>query len=134
MKSKLTFKKIMRIGALAAIASTVINSILFYLFHAAGIITDNIEIQPGQPMTIVPIILSSVVASLFGACVYYPFERFSKNGLKIFSIVAIIMLLLSMGNPFVGIPKVTTGYALALDLMHFPVAFFLLFFLKQAKK
>jgi hypothetical protein len=39
-----------------------------------------------------------------------------------------------MINPFVLIPNVTTAYAIALDVMHLPVALFLLYFINRAAK
>ncbi|MFN5148618.1 MAG: DUF6069 family protein, partial [Flavobacteriia bacterium] len=53
---------------------------------------------------------------------------------KIFSIISIVLLILSFANPFMGIPNVTIGYGIVLNVMHVVVAFSLLFFLKRAKK
>jgi drug/metabolite transporter (DMT)-like permease len=133
MNTKLTFKQIITAGALAAGAAVLINSILFFLFHSIGFITDDIMIQPNQPLTIVPIIISSLLPSLIGACIFFLFEKYSNKGLKIFNIVAIVLLILSFGNPFFGIPNVTVPYGIALNVMHVVVAFSLLYFLKRAK-
>jgi hypothetical protein len=134
MNTKLSFKQIITAGAIAAGVSVAINAILFVVYHAAGIISDDIFIRPNQPMTVLPVILSSLVPSLLGACVFYLFERFSNNGFKIFSIVAVILLVLSFGNPFFGIPNVPVVYGIALITMHIVVTSSLLFFIKRAKK
>jgi len=134
MNTKLSFKQIITAGAIGAGVSVAINAILFFIYHATGIISDNIFVQPNQPMTVVPVILSSLIPSLLGACVFYLFERFSTNGFKVFSIVAVILLVLSFGNPFFGIPNVTVVYGIALDTMHIVVASSLLYFIKRAKK
>ncbi|MEI6898871.1 MAG: DUF6069 family protein, partial [Bacteroidota bacterium] len=120
-------------GVKAAGASVVINTILFFVYHAAGIINDKILVQPNQPMTVVPVILSSLIPSLLGACVFFLFEKFSNNGFKIFSIVAVILLVLSFGNPFFGIPDVPVTYGIALDSMHIVVVSSLLYFIRRAK-
>lgn len=134
MNSKLNFKQVITAGAVAAGVSVVINAILFFIFKAAGIITDDIFIQPNQPLTVVPIIISSILPSLVGACVFFLFEKYSKNGFKIFSIVALVLMVLSFVNPFMGIPGITIPYGIVLDLMHVVVALSLLYFIKRAKK
>lgn len=86
-------------------------------------------IQPGQPLTVVPVLISSLVPSLIGACIYVLFEKFSKNGWRNFRILALILFVLTLANPFMGIPGVTMGYATVLDLMHVVVAGSLMYFL-----
>lgn len=134
MNTKLNFKQIITVGAIAAGTSVVINAILFFIFHATGIITDSIFIQPNQPLTIVPVIISSVLPSLIGASIFFLFEKYSNNGFKIFSTVSLILLILSFANPFFGISGVTLAYAIVLDVMHIVVALSLLYFIKRAKK
>ncbi len=71
--------------------------------------------------------------SLIGASIFFLFEKYSNNGFKIFSIVSILLMVLSFVNPFMGIPGVTIAYGVALDLMHVVVALSLLYFIKKAK-
>jgi hypothetical protein len=134
MNTKLSFKQIIIAGAIAAGVAVVINAILFFIFHAAGVLTDDIMVQPNQPLNVVAIIMSSIIPTLIGACIFFLFEKFGKNGFKTFSIVAIILLVLSFGNPFFGIPNVTIAYGVVLDIMHIVVALSLLYFIKRAKK
>ncbi|OYU94585.1 MAG: hypothetical protein CFE21_15010 [Bacteroidetes bacterium B1(2017)] len=134
MNTKLTFKQIITAAAVASGVALVVNAILFYIFHAAGVITDDIMIQPGQAMTIVPILISSVMPTMVGACVFFLFEKFGKSGFKTFSIVSLILLVVSFINPFVGIPNVTVAYAVVLNIMHVVVAGSLLYFIKRAKQ
>ena len=134
MNTKLSFKQIITSGAIAAVCSMIINALLFFTFHGTGVLSDSILIQPGQPLTVVPIIMASIVPSLIGASIFFLFEKYSANGFKIFSIISIVLLLLSFANPFMGIPNVTIGYGIVLNVMHVVVALSLLFFLKRAKK
>jgi hypothetical protein len=134
MNTKLNFKQIITAGVMAAGASLVINAILFFIFKAAGVITDDIFVQPNQPLTIVPVIISSILPSLVGACIFFLFEKYSKNGFKVFSIVALVLMVLSFVNPFMGIPGITVAYGIVLDVMHVVVALALLYFIKRAKK
>lgn len=134
MNTKLNFKQTITAGAMAAGVSVVINAILFFIFHAAGIISDAVFIQPNQPLTIVPVIISSILPTLVGACVFFLFEKFSSNGFKIFTIVAVILLLLSLLSPFMSVQDMPMAYGVVLDVMHVVVALSLLYFIKRAKK
>lgn len=134
MNTKLNFKQIITAGAIAAGVSVAINAILFFVFHAAGIISDDIFVQPNQPLTLAPVIMASLMPTLIGACLFFLFEKFTNNGFKIFNIVVIILVLLSLSGPFAGIQGITIAYALLLCVMHFVVAFSLLYFIKRAKK
>ena len=133
MNNKLSFKKIIVAGLIAASVSAVINTVLFFIFQAAGVFTNDIMIQPNQPLSVVPVLISSIVPTLIAACIFFLFEKYGKNGYKTFSIVSIILLVLSFANPFFGIPNVTVPYAIVLNLMHIVVAFSLLYFIKRAK-
>lgn len=131
MTEKLKFNAIFMMGLKAGAVSIILNAILFYTFHAAGVLSDDIMIQPGQPLTIVQILISSLIPSLIGACVYFLFEKFSKNGWRNFRILALVLFVVTLANPFMGIPGVTTGYAVVLDLMHVVVAGALVYFLSK---
>lgn len=133
MNPKLSFKQSIRAGLKAAGTSVIVNVILFYIFHAAGVITDSFFIKPNEILTVVPVIISSILPSLLGAAVFFLFEKFTSNGFKLFSIVAIILMLLSLSSPFLAVQNMPIDYAIALDLMHVVVVFSLLFFIKRAK-
>ena len=134
MTEKLKFNSIFITGLKAGVASIVLNSILFYVFHAAGVLTDDIKIHDDQALTIAPVIMSSLVPSLVGACVFFLFEKFSKNGWRNFRILALVLFVLTLANPFMGIPGVTVGYAVVLDMMHVVVAGSLMYFLSVLNK
>ena len=134
MTNKLNFKQIMIAGLTAALFSVIINSILFFIFKVIGWITDDIFVQPNQPLTVVPVIISSILPTLIASVVFFLMEKYTQNGFKIFSVVSIILMLLSLAMPFTGIPNVTTKYALALEPMHFVVPLVLLYFINKAQK
>ena len=134
MKQKVNFKQSLSAGAMAAGVAVVVNAILFFVFHGAGILTDDIFVQPNQPLTIVPIIISSIVPTLIAAILFFLLEKYTSNGFKIFSIVATILFIIFLVNPFTGIKGVTISYALALELMHLVVFLPLMFFIRKAVK
>ncbi len=134
MTNKLNFKQVMMAGLTAAAVSTIINAILFLISKKMGWITDDIFVQPNQPLTIAPVIMASIVPTLVASTVFFLIEKYTQNGFRIFSILSIILMLLSLGGPFKGIPNVTTTYALALSTMHCVVPLVLLYFINRSKK
>lgn len=134
MTNKLNIKQIMTAAAMAAAVSAIINAILFFLFHGIGWLTDDIFIQPNQALTVMPVIFASIIPTFVAALVFFLFEKFSKNGFQIFSILSIVLMLLSFFSPFKSIPNVTMQFASALCLMHIVVPMVLLYFLNRSKK
>lgn len=133
MNTKLTFNQSFQAGLTAAGVSVLINIFLFFIFQAAGVITDSVMVQPNQPLTLLPVIISSIIPTLIGACVFFLIEKYTNNGFKIFSVVALVLVLLSLASPFMAVPGIPIAYGAVLDVMHLVVAFSLLFFIKRAK-
>lgn len=132
MKTKLTFKQSITAGIMAGMTAAILNGILFFALHAAGLFTDDVFIQPGQPLTVVPVIMASIIPLLVGATLFYLLERYTNKGWMIFSIIAILFTLFSMSGPFTGIPGVTIPYALALCVMHLVAFASIMYFIKRA--
>jgi hypothetical protein len=107
MERKLNFKKTIIAGLVAGVVSSIINAVLFLIFHSAGVIRDDIFIKPGEAMTIAPVIMASLMPSLVGSIVFFLFEKYTRNGFKIFAVIAVILALLSLASPFMAIPGVT---------------------------
>ncbi len=133
MNNKLNLKQSLTAGLLAAVASSTINVVLFFLFKALGVITEDIFVEPGKPLTVLPVIISSIIPTMLAVLVFFLFEKFTNNGFRIFSIVTVILTLLSLAGPSF-IPGVTIGYQIALDIMHIVVPSLLLFFISRARK
>jgi hypothetical protein len=132
MKTKINFKQSITAGLFAGITAAIINVLLFLLFRAAGVLTDTIEIQPGQPLSAAPVLISSIMPSIIGSIVFFIIEKFSNNGHKIFSILTLVLVLLSFMNPFLMIPNVPVLYGIILNVMHVVVGVSLLYFIKKA--
>ncbi|MFT5194028.1 MAG: hypothetical protein ACI9EW_001263 [Cellvibrionaceae bacterium] len=71
---------------------------------------------PIAPITLIPILIASIVAAIFAAVFLWLLRRFTGNGTRIFQIVGVIFLLLSLAGPLTSAE--TTGIALSLSLMH----------------
>jgi len=131
MNNKLSFGQSMKAGLLTAVAAIITNVIIFFIFKSAGIFTDTILIDGKVQLTVLPIVISSTVPTLIAALVFFLFEKFSSKGYRNFSILSVVLVILSLFSPF-SIPNVTTGFALGLDVMHLTIVFYLLYFLKKA--
>ncbi len=132
MQVKLNFKQSLMAGLMAAVSAAVINTVLFFIFHAQGIITDNIFVQPGQTLGVVHVLFSSILPTMVASMVFFLFEKYTKNGLRNFIMLSIVLMFLSFANPYF-IVGVTTGYALALNLMHIVVVAALFFWINRRK-
>lgn len=133
MKTKLNLKQSISTALIAALLAASTNSILFFIFHKAAIITDDIFVGPNMPMSVLPIIIASVIPTIIAGFVFFLLEKYTNNGFKIFTILSIIILIFSFSNPFMMIPGVTLSYGLALCVMHIVVIAFLLYFLNRSK-
>jgi Family of unknown function (DUF6069) len=132
MTNKLSFKQSFMAGLWAAITASVINAVLFFIYHAAGVITDTIFVQPGKPLSVITVIIMSIIPTLIAGMVFFLFEKYTTKGFKIFTIVSIVLLIISFLNPFLVIPGVPVAYALALCTMHIVVVVLLLYFIKKS--
>jgi hypothetical protein len=81
----------------------------------------------------VPVIISSVVPSLLAGIVFYLLCRYTSKGYRIFSIIALLLLVLSFANPFMSIPGIPLAMGLALNAMHVVVVASLLYFFRRIK-
>lgn len=126
--TKTSFGNIMKFTGFAIASSIIINVILFYVGKAAGAFPETVLI-PNQnaPLTIIPVILSSILPSIIAGLVMGLINKFSSKPKKIFNIVATILLILSFGNPFM-IPEVPMAMVVVLNLMHVVVAGNLMYF------
>ncbi|HLL42749.1 MAG TPA: DUF6069 family protein [Segetibacter sp.] len=130
---KPSFKSIITAAAVAGVISAVVNSILYFIFHATGVIPDDVYVQENQPLTLLPVVISSFVPSLLAGVVFYLFCRYTRNGFRYFSILAIILLFLSFANPFMAIKNIPLGMGIALSVMHIVVVASLLYFFNRFK-
>ena len=135
MNSKLTFAQNIQAGLLAGVVSAVINAVLFFIFHSTGVLADTIYVQPpSQPLTIMPVIVASLIPSLIGSIVFFLIDKFTSNGYRIFSILAIVLAVLSLFSAVTVPVNVTLGYSLVLCVMHLVVAFVLVYFIGRRVK
>lgn len=106
----------------AAVAYLIINAVV------GDLSAPSMNGQEGTDITIGAVIMVSALASLLGWGLLALLERFSGKGRLIWTIVALVVLVLSLGGPLGG-TDVTTGNRIGLLLLHIVVAAVLIPFL-----
>lgn len=123
---KINTSSLLKVAPLAALAAAVINAVLYFIGDAAGLMDKTVGV-PGadgkvEAITLAPVIMSSVIPTLIAAGVLVLLNRFTANPLRIYGIVTIVLFVVTLANPFLGIPNIPIGMGIWLNLMHAVVA------------
>lgn len=132
MNNKVSFQQAIKAGALSAATAALINSILFFIFREAGILPDTVFVQPGQPLTVMSVIISSSIPLLLASIVFFLLEKYTGNGFKLFAAVSLVLGAISLISPFMALQNAPFSYALVLDVMHIVAVGALLYFISKA--
>lgn len=115
-------RKLLYLAPIAGLAAAILNVILFLVGTSTGTIpADFIIPNAGQPLTIVPVIMASVVPALVAGLVLALLGRFTKKPLTVFNVISIVLLVVSFSSPFT-VPGMPVGMIIILELMHVVVA------------
>lgn len=115
-------RKLLYLAPIAGLVAAVINAAVFLIGTSTGAIPFNLIIpNAGQPLTIVPVLISSFVSAIGAGLLLALLNRFTKRPLLIFNVIAIAFLLFSFVTPF-SIPNAPTSMIILLELMHVVVA------------
>lgn len=115
-------RKLLYLTPLAGLLAAVLNAILFLIGSSTGAIPGDLIIpNAGQPLAVMPVIVASVFPALAAGLVLALLNWFTKNPLRIFNILALVLLLLSFASPF-SVPNMPLGMVIILELMHVVVA------------
>ncbi|MGL5889809.1 MAG: DUF6069 family protein [Bacteroidia bacterium] len=115
---KTTASKILLNTGLAAVTAVVINVIVYYVFKAMGGFPEDFIIPQAQgPLTIAPVIISSLLTAIVAGLIYLLINRFTGKPQLIFRIIAIVVFLLSVYSP-IAIPDAPGAMIWGLELMH----------------
>lgn len=123
---KINTSSLLKVAPLAALAAAAINAVLYFIGDAAGLMDKTVGV-PGpdgtvEAITLVPVIMSSVIPTLIAAGVLALLNRFTANPLRIYGIVTIVLFVVTLANPFLGIPNIPLGMGIWLNVMHAVVA------------
>jgi hypothetical protein len=121
--TKIASTRLLTVAPLAALAAVAVNAILFFIGKGTGLLSDSVLIQPAnQPLSLIPVIISSILPTLLAGAVLALLNRFVSAPLRIFNIIAVVLLVLSFISPFASIPNVPIGMGVWLNVMHVVVA------------
>ena len=129
--SKPTLGTIWRNGLIAIVVAAVVNAVLYFIGAAVGWMPDTVLSPMGLPITIVPVIASTVVALVVATIVYSILNRFTGNPNRWFTIIAVIVLVVSAVSPL-SLPGAPTMMIVLLEVMHLVAGIAAIYFLRQS--
>jgi hypothetical protein len=130
--SKPTLGTVWRNGLIAIVVAAVANAVLYFIGAALGWMPDTVLTPMGQPVTIVPVVASTVIALVVATIVYSILNRFTGNPNRWFTIIAVIVLVVSAASPL-SLPGAPTMMIVLLEVMHLVAGIAAIFFLRQSQ-
>ncbi len=109
--------RLLWVGPLAAVTAAVASVI----FRTLSVTLLDIP-SDFQPLTLGPVVVSSIVGALGATIVFAAVGRFARRPIRLFRIIAVVVLLLSFLNPVVALPGASWSVLLTLWFMHVVVA------------
>ena len=106
-----------RLWWVAALVAAGGNVAVYLVASAAGLITPDVILPSGAPMTALEPAISSVIGVAGATALYAVLGRLIRRPVTIFRIVAAVMLIVSFAMP-VSVPNASLAYVLSLEVMH----------------
>lgn len=116
--SQVAYRRLVWVAPLAAVVAAVVNAIIFALVNAAG---SDVLLASGQALGLGPVVFRSIVGGAGAALVYALLGQVARRPIRLFAIVAAVVLVLSFAMPF-AIPGAGAGYIAVLNLLHVTTA------------
>ena len=119
-KERIAYRKLPWVALLAALAAAVTNALVYFAASGLGFIPHSVLIPtPGgeHPLTVAPVAVSSVVGAIGAAIVFAIIGLFVRRPVRLFRIVATVVLVLSFAMPLT-IPGAPVAMILSLEVMH----------------
>jgi hypothetical protein len=122
-------------AAVIGIGISVVGNVILYLTASAlGAMPESVVLpNAGEPITLVPVVLSSIVPLIIASLLYWLLVRFTKKPDLIFCIISGVILVLWAFTPF-SIPNAPFNMILTLELMHVVAGGAIVFALTQLTK
>jgi hypothetical protein len=130
--SKPTLGTVWRNGLIAIVVAAVANAVLYFIGAALGWMPDTVLTPMGLPVTIVPVVASTVIALVVATIVYSILNRFTGNPNRWFTIIAVIVLVVSAVSPL-SLPGAPTMMIVLLEVMHLVAGISAIYFLRQSQ-
>ena len=114
-------KRLLWATLLTAIVATAANALIYAIAEALGAFPDDVHIASGEPLTVSLVIIGSVFGAVGAGIAFAIIERFASRPVRLFRIVAVVVLILSFATPFT-ISDAPADMIATLILMHIVVA------------
>lgn len=117
-ETQVDYRRLVWVGPLAIVLAVVGNIVVYTLAAALGAFPADLIIPAaGQPLTIAPVIFTTIVGVVGGIAMYALLGRLVRRPVRLFRIIGIVVLALSFVTPF-SIPGGTPLFYTALLAMH----------------
>ncbi|MFZ4613792.1 MAG: DUF6069 family protein, partial [Bacteroidia bacterium] len=129
MNSESLLSKLFKASLPALLLSVLMNTGLYFMGTSTGWLNPNyIPPNATAALTIMPVMLASILPLLIGILLFLVLAKLLKNPAKIFWVICILFLAVSMLGPF-NLEGAEVTYKLILCLMHITPAVSLPYFL-----
>ncbi|QIN78431.1 hypothetical protein GBA65_07720 [Rubrobacter marinus] len=114
----ISHRRLLLAAPLAAGAAALANALVYAIASALGTIPTDVPVPAsGEPITLSPVIVTSVIGALGAAAVFAVIAAISSRPARLFWWVALVVLALSFATPFT-IPGAPAAMIASLLLMH----------------
>jgi hypothetical protein len=132
MKDSVSFSTTMKASLFAAITAAVLNTIVFFALSGMNVISSEYVVNDlNKPVTISHVIPASIFPLLMAGILYWLLDRYTEKAFATFTILAVILLLASVVNPFLLINDIPLRMAMGLYVMHLVNFGAVVFFLRR---
>lgn len=74
---------LLKTGLVAGVVVAIINVTIYLISKSAGIISDNILLAGGEPLTLVPVVISSLLPGIFTSLLLWAISKYSGNPVRV---------------------------------------------------
>lgn len=114
---RVTWGRLVLVALLAAVAAAAANAVVYLVAASVGAMPQDIVVNGQGPITLPIVAAMSAQGAVAGAVVYALISRFARRPVRVFHVVAAVVLVLSLVPPFT-ITGAPSSMILALELMH----------------
>ena len=116
-EKRVAWGQLVLVALLTAVAAAAANAVVHLVAAAAGAMPQDVVVNGQGPITLPIVAALSAQGAVAGAVVYALICRFARRPVRVFRVVAVVVLVLSLAGPFT-IPGAPISMILALELMH----------------
>ena len=115
---RVAWGRLVLVALLAAVAAAVANGVVYLAAAAAGAMPQDVVVNGQGPITLPIVAAASVQGAVAAAVVYALLCRFARRPVRVFRVVAAVVLVLSFVTPFTIPGGAPVPMILALEAMH----------------